>query len=237
MLSAQTPTQSVSNSQPAIREPELIAPQQVPTSPGKCGDRRFEWALVSLDIAEDGSPQQVSVINFSDADAKELSMEAVRADRFTPAEQDGKPVTAHREIMVEMYVCSEKVKLTDGKKEEQVRLEAQPRQTLYLLPAEHHGIPGAYRVGGGVSPPVAISAPNASYTPEARQNRVQGEVIITIIVDANGMPQNPRVVRPLPAGLNEAAIEAVRKYRFRPAKKDGKTPVPVMVTIVVNFRL
>ncbi len=41
----------------------------------------------------------------------------------------------------------------------------------------------------------------------------------------------------MPAGLNEEALEAVGKYRFKPAMKDGETPVPVMVTIAVNFRL
>lgn len=51
------------------------------------------------------------------------------------------------------------------------------------------------------------------------------------------MPQNPLVVKPLPAGLTEAANAAVRKYRFPPALKDGKTPVPTMITIAVNFTL
>jgi periplasmic protein TonB len=45
------------------------------------------------------------------------------------------------------------------------------------------------------------------------------------------------VVRPLGMGLDEKALEAVRKYKFKPALKDGRTPVPVMVTIAVNFRL
>jgi TonB family protein len=38
-------------------------------------------------------------------------------------------------------------------------------------------------------------------------------------------------------GLNEKALEAVRKYKFKPAMLDGKTPVPVTITVVVNFRL
>lgn len=96
---------------------------------------------------------------------------------------------------------------------------------------------GLYHVGGGISAPVAINAPEAEFSDEARRAKYQGEVMISLIVDAQGNPQNPRVVRPLGMGLDEKALEAVRKYKFKPALKDGRTAVPVMVTIAVNFRL
>jgi periplasmic protein TonB len=96
---------------------------------------------------------------------------------------------------------------------------------------------GVYRVGGGISAPVPIIQPEAEFSDEARRAKYQGEVMISLIVDAQGNPQNPRVVRPLGMGLDEKALEAVRKYKFKPALKDGRTPVPVMVTIAVNFRL
>jgi TonB family protein len=48
---------------------------------------------------------------------------------------------------------------------------------------------------------------------------------------------NPRVVRALGMGLDEKALDAVRQFKFKPAMKDGKTPVPVTITIEVNFRL
>jgi protein TonB len=50
------------------------------------------------------------------------------------------------------------------------------------------------------------------------------------------MPQNPKVIRSLEADLDDKALEAVRKYRFKPAMKGGQ-PVPVIVDIEVNFRL
>ncbi|HKF49735.1 MAG TPA: energy transducer TonB [Terracidiphilus sp.] len=96
---------------------------------------------------------------------------------------------------------------------------------------------GVYRVGGGISAPVAINAPEAEFSDEARRAKYQGVCLISLIVDAQGNPQNPRVVRPLGMGLDEKALEAVRKYKFKPAMKDGRTPVPVMITIEVNFRL
>jgi protein TonB len=96
---------------------------------------------------------------------------------------------------------------------------------------------GLYRVGGGVTAPVALNSVEAEFSDEARRAKYQGVCLISLIVDAQGNPQNPRVVRALGMGLDEKAIEAVKKYKFKPAMKDGKTPVPVMITVEVNFRL
>jgi TonB family protein len=96
---------------------------------------------------------------------------------------------------------------------------------------------GYYRVGGGISAPQPLNSVEAEFSDEARRAKYQGVCLIQMIVDAQGIPQNPRVVRPLGMGLDEKALEAVRKYRFKPAMKDGKTPVPVMITVEVNFRL
>jgi TonB family protein len=96
---------------------------------------------------------------------------------------------------------------------------------------------GLYRVGGQVSAPVALNSVEAEFSDEARRAKYQGVCLISLIVDAQGNPQNPRVVRALGMGLDEKALEAVRKYKFKPAMKDGKTPVPVMITVEVNFRL
>jgi periplasmic protein TonB len=96
---------------------------------------------------------------------------------------------------------------------------------------------GVYQIGGGVSAPVPLNSVEAEFSDEARRAKYQGVCLISMIVDASGMPQNPRVVRALGMGLDEKALEAVRKYRFKPAMKDGKTPVPVMITVEVNFRL
>jgi periplasmic protein TonB len=95
---------------------------------------------------------------------------------------------------------------------------------------------GVYRIGGGVSAPVPIFTPEAEFSDEARRAKYQGVCLISLIVDAQGNPQNPRVVRPLGMGLDEKALEAVRKYKFKPAMKGGK-PVAVMMSIEVNFRL
>jgi TonB family protein len=96
---------------------------------------------------------------------------------------------------------------------------------------------GVYQIGGGVSAPVAIFTPEAEFSDEARRAKYQGVCLISLIVDAQGNPQGPRVIRALGMGLDEKALEAVRKYKFKPAMKDGRTAVPVRITIEVNFRL
>jgi len=95
---------------------------------------------------------------------------------------------------------------------------------------------GVFRVGGGISAPQAISTPDPDYTEEARNAKTQGTCILGLIVDAEGHPRDIRVVRGLGFGLDAKAIEAVRQWRFQPARKDGE-PVNVQISVEVSFRL
>ncbi len=95
---------------------------------------------------------------------------------------------------------------------------------------------GAFKIGGGVSAPVATFKPEPEYSEEARKAKYQGEVWLSVVVDEKGVPQDIKVTRKLGLGLDEKAIEAVRKWRFKPGMKDGKA-VPVMATIAVSFHL
>lgn len=94
----------------------------------------------------------------------------------------------------------------------------------------------AYRVGGGVSAPKVVYDPDPEYSEEARKAKFQGTVVLWLVVSPDGKPQQIRVTRALGMGLDEKAIEAVRQWRFEPAKKDGQ-PVPVQINVEVNFRL
>ena len=94
-----------------------------------------------------------------------------------------------------------------------------------------------YKVGGEISAPIPVKSVEAEFTEEARRAGYQGVCLLTLIVDVTGKPQDVRVIRPLGMGLDANALRAVRKYRFKPAMKNGQTPVPVKMTIEVNFRL
>ena len=104
-------------------------------------------------------------------------------------------------------------------------------------PGEGGGIDReVFRVGGGVSAPQVIFKVDPEYTEQARKAKLQGTVVLNLLVQRDGTVRNVRVVQSLDLGLDEKAIEAVQKWRFRPGMKSGE-PVDVAAIIEVTFRL
>ena len=95
---------------------------------------------------------------------------------------------------------------------------------------------GVFRMGGGVSAPTLLSKVEPEYSEEARKAKYQGTVLLYVEVDPSGKATNIRVLHSLGLGLDEKAMEAVKKWRFKPGVKDGR-PVTVQAQIEVNFRL
>ncbi len=96
--------------------------------------------------------------------------------------------------------------------------------------------PGVYRTGHGVSIPKMIYGPEPAYTDKARKKKLQGVVILQIIVTAEGTTRGVTVQKSLSPDLDESAIMAVSKWKFEPAMKDGQ-PVAVQIAVEVNFHL
>jgi TonB family protein len=95
---------------------------------------------------------------------------------------------------------------------------------------------GVFKVGGGVSQPSVIARVDPEYSEEARKAKYSGTVLLAIIVDTEGRARDIHVVKSLGMGLDEKAVEAVGKWKFKPGMKSGQ-PVNVRATIEVNFRL
>ena len=95
---------------------------------------------------------------------------------------------------------------------------------------------GVFHVGGGVSPPRQIYAPEPEFSEEARKAKYQGVCTLGLIVGTDGRPSNIRVLSSLGMGLDEKAIEAVKNWKFEPAMKDGH-PVRVEIAVEVDFHL
>ena len=94
---------------------------------------------------------------------------------------------------------------------------------------------GIYRPGGGVSPPRVIRQVKPTYTSAALLEKIQGTVIMELVVARDGQPTQIRVVRSLdPLGLDGQAILAVSQWRFEPARLAGN-PVDVLVTVAMDF--
>lgn len=93
---------------------------------------------------------------------------------------------------------------------------------------------GPMQISGNVLAPVRIHAPDPHYPEEARHARVQGVVILQTIIDKAGNVTDVKVLKGLPSGLTEAAVEAVSSWRFKPATLEGK-PVAVFYLVTVSF--
>jgi TonB family protein len=78
--------------------------------------------------------------------------------------------------------------------------------------------------------------PEPEYSDEARQQKYQGVVVLSVVVGEDGRARDVRVARSLGLGLDEKAQEAVRQWRFEPGRMNGQA-VSVLVDIEVNFRL
>jgi protein TonB len=88
----------------------------------------------------------------------------------------------------------------------------------------------------GVIVPVVIYGSEPSFSDEARQSKTQGIVTLLLVVGKDGRPYDIRVGQSVGMGLDERAIEAVKRWRFRPATSNGQ-PVATQIAVEVNFRL
>ena len=96
---------------------------------------------------------------------------------------------------------------------------------------------GPYVAGGSVKPPVLLVEVKPHYTEEARRARIEGIVVLQIVVRENGTADSFKVVKGLGYGLEESAIRTIAdKFRFRPGTNNG-VPVPVQILIEVSFTL
>jgi len=93
-----------------------------------------------------------------------------------------------------------------------------------------------YEIGNGVSAPKPVSMPNPEYTDKARKKKLNGTVIVAMIVTPEGKVRDVKVIKSLEQSLDQQAITAVRTWKFEPAMKDG-TPVAVHLKAEVSFRL
>jgi protein TonB len=109
---------------------------------------------------------------------------------------------------------------------------AKPASTpeIRTLSGEH-----VYRVADGLTPPRIIQSPEPK-SPETGQEQRVGAVVLWLIINAQGLPEQIRIQKSLRPKLDQLAAEAVSHWKFAPATKDG-VPVPVMINIQVNFKV
>ncbi len=97
-------------------------------------------------------------------------------------------------------------------------------------------VPDLLRVGGEVAPPVRVHYVEPRYSEIARRARIEGVVILQATIDREGRVTDLETLKGLPYGLTEAALAAVRQWRFEPSVHQGR-PVPVLYVVSVHFQL
>lgn len=104
---------------------------------------------------------------------------------------------------------------------------------------------GNYHVGCGVKAPVVINQSEPQFSEIAREQKISGIVAVSLIVDVQGKPENVHVTKSIAdtvdskhraaaLTLDQAAIDTVKNYKFKPATKDGK-PVPIILNVTIKF--
>lgn len=95
---------------------------------------------------------------------------------------------------------------------------------------------GAYRIGSGITPPELRRRVDPKYTSDALSRKLQGVVVLEVVILAEGRIRDARILQSLDDELDQKAIEAVRQWVFLPGKLKGK-PVAVYAEIEVVFSL
>lgn len=179
--------------------------------------------VVSMIIGIDGVPTGIQVVRTHGASFDTAATEAVRQSTFQPGTSDGKPapvrIFARTHFYADLRPTFPRILMRFG----------QPMGTGF------QGRPVLPMLRGDI-PPRVLNTAEPAFTEEARRKKIQGIVLISVLVNEEGMPIDPKVTRPLDPRLDEKAIECVLEYRFRPAMHEGM-PVAARIIIEVNFRL
>jgi len=93
-----------------------------------------------------------------------------------------------------------------------------------------------YELGNGVKAPKPVYTPDPEYSEKARKKKINGTVVVAMIVTPEGRVRDVKISKGLDEGLDKQALAAVRTWKFEPASKDGK-PVAVHLNVDVSFRL
>jgi TonB family protein len=191
-----------------VKPPVLVSKVDA-SYPAEARRQRIQGVvIIEAVIDRDGRVDSPRVLRSVDPLLDAAALEAVRFWRYQPATRDGKPVRVFLTVT-----------------------------TSFNLPSSAPGAADApLRVGGDVKPPVLVFKVDPEYPAEARRQRIRGLVVIEAVIDSDGRVHSTRLLQSANPLLDEAALEAVRLWRYQPATRDGK-PVRVFLIVTTSFNL
>jgi protein TonB len=232
--------------------PQLLPLGQIQIPADACKNAVKGEVILSVLVDETGRLRNVTFIKPLGNALDKFALRVAAEDRFTPGTHNGEPAVFGQTLKMSLRACADQENDDSGRKIPLFRLISQPVQLLSPLQNSPHGAVLAPNdpvekdtsiitaisktLGGSIQPPALIKDAPALYTEAAREAKVQGVCIISIVVDRNGLPQDPHVIKCMDYGFGQSAIDSISKYRFRPAMKEDE-PVPVRIKVEINFRL
>jgi TonB family protein len=238
---------------PGVTAPALLQNHLTNDAHGHC-KKDDGTAILSAIVGADGVAQDVKTFQPGDLTLDNFAVGLLTTSQFTPGTYNGSPVPVAIYAALSLETCAVHVKNSSGRKSDGLRLRASPAISIGLartpqtsldkkfpVPANPSSFgtttsTGIDKASDSVSAPVPIFAPDPHYSDYAKSKRIQGKCLVSLIVDADGIPRNVQIFKSLEPSLDRNAIEAVNIWWFRPAMK-GLVPVPVMITVEVDFRL
>jgi TonB family protein len=189
-------------------------------------------SAVKLTVDKDGNPQHVSLAHSSgNSCLDEAALTATRAYRFRPAtNKRGDPVASNISLLVDFE------KRTAARADAGSNPENPPATGTADSGRQQTTLAGTriYPISGGGKPPRPLYTPDPQYS--SGLPRGNGVVLVGLVVTEQGTPENVRILNSSNEGLENAALDAVRGYRFAPATLDGK-PVAVKLQVKVDFSI
>jgi TonB family protein len=237
------PEQSRSSSDAVVYDlgPEITAPQLTPELAPFISDKDCEGSYhgkttLNMGVDAAGMPSYFYLTDATGDDLDKLALIIIKGDRFNPATRNGSPVAIRQSVELSIEGCIEYSVDNSGNRASSLRLKTQPTQTFGHFREPHYkNFSNAGQLYHGVSAPIPFLTPSAVLTDEALRKKVNEICLVSLVVNEHGMPQNPKVVKPIGYGLDESALRAIQSYRFVPAVRDGK-PISVQMSIEVAFR-
>ncbi len=201
--------------------PEVTAPAIAHAPPVESVDYprgfRGSFSVWSLVVQPDGSPTAVNPVQSLGGDFDAESARVIYQMTFVPGELNGEPVPVHIGVAIPFFPGVHPAPRIDVLEQD-------------LDPAKANAAREAD------APPILIHIAQALYSTDDIRARYEGSTQLSAVIGPDGLPEKVRVVKSMGMGMDEFAIEAVQRYRYLPALKDGK-PVAASVFITVNFKL
>lgn len=227
---------------PGVNAPVLMPSAVTVSRPPKC--EQID-GLVKLNAVIDrtGVPNDVAVISSDTAALNDFAAQWVSEQRFKPGTVSGTTAAISVMLAVGLHTCVAHTRAS-GEHIPELELSAHPFVVVTInaqaqVTQESGAVPTpevkTEAIGGRVSAPIPTLMNDPEYPEEMKSKKLHGLCVLSVVVDAVGLPRDVRVVKQSEPAMDQSAIDTVKTWRFQPALKDSVKPVPVVVTVTVGY--